>query len=216
MNYFKIFKGVFLAVICGAVAIPGWINYFDNGLDTLTVSELQEKTRSLNSLNLQLRGKLLFDHLCEYTEYKDDSLYNHLYYIPVVPLDWQKGDLVKSVLILDSGKRGFDEGFIDETKRLELKIDSLKEIQEDMTLRVVYNKYDILKFEDKAMNCLRRGQDLNIASNFKLKKLVYNEKHSLMGKIFITCLAILICGWLFFQVSFKPKEEEINEYEDFE
>lgn len=221
MRYFAIGKALLVLSIFTMFLIPLLINHFDDGHDKLSVSELQDPKRKLKSLNLELSGKILFDHLCQFDEFKEDgSINNRLYYIPFVPLDWTNEDRIESILILDSGRRGWDSDFSEAIERLEVKLDSLMSVKEySIIMDVSYKKYEIIKFEEKAMSFLRSNPDLKFARNYKLRKLVHNENHSLSGILFGVGLVVVLLVWLLFQLrlefklkSSKNEEKDISIY----
>ncbi len=63
-----------------------------------------------------------------------------------------------------------------------------------------YKKYDFFKFEEEAMDCLRNKRDISLANNSDIKKLVFNEKHSLFGKIFVSAFAVLMVTLIFIKI----------------
>ena len=188
MRVITIIKATVLLTICILMVIPSWINYLQPGVETIQIDELISGSKKLGSLNLKISGKPLFEFSCRYEDYdKDGRLKNVLYYVPLVSMNWIKGEGINALLILDSGKREWDAEFDSAVKALDLKVDSLKTIKGNFQIQVAYHKYDFYKFEDKAMSCLSSEHNLKLADNSDIRKLVFNEKHSLFGKISVTC-----------------------------
>jgi hypothetical protein len=201
MRTFKIIKGTFLLVLILLIIIPSWINYLDTGEESITIDELLKGNRNLKTSNLRITGKALFEFSCRYEDRsKEGRLENVLYYIPIVPIKWTKDQEIKAILILDSGKRDWDIDFDSATKSLEQKMDSLKSIKGNIQIKVTYHKYDFFKFEDEPINCLKNQHSLKLADNSDIQKLVFNEKHSLFGKIFVSLLAVALAIIIFIKI----------------
>ena len=85
-------------------------------------------------------------------------------------------------------------------KSLDRQMDSLKAIRGDVRLKVVHSKFEILKFEDEPMQCLRHDNDLKIPKDAEIHKLVFNKKQSLGGHLLVTALMIALMIFIYVKI----------------
>lgn len=187
-----------MLIIYSLIVIPSWIDYFDKGKDTISLKELINNDSNIKSNNLLISGIGLFEHSCRFEELDDENkLKSVLWYIPFVTSEWKPNDTIKSILVLDTGKRSWDKDFNLAVKLLDKKVDSLSKINDKIEIFSKYKKYEVFKWENEAIRCLFSDKNLIYKNRWSLKKIEVNGKQSLSGKIIITIATsfflILIC-----------------------
>jgi hypothetical protein len=192
MKIIKIVKASMMLIAALMILIPLWISHFDTAEESISIEELLSESRKLQSSNLKITGKALFDFAYLFEKYdREGGLDKVVYYVPLVPSNWTRDQQVKAILILEPGRSGSADDFEPAVRALESRIDSLKAIKGDIEIRARYPKYELFKFEDEAIAGLA-DRGLRLAKDSDMYKLVYSnrEKPSVFGTVFLTLFVV--------------------------